>query len=146
MPCHLNDHFGACPRSRFQIKVSAKLVPAYVLQGEAGIAAGIAQFRNHTPISVDNRDYLHPSRFEIVGAKRISQHLSKPKRLGSFAEPSFRLPDLSRLGGGRHRCNLFEVARFDESLLGLDSLGFVAVADEPKYDSEGQGGASQCCN
>jgi hypothetical protein len=64
---------------------------------------------------------------------------------GKVDFPSYRLRDLSRLGG-RHRGNLFEVARFDESLLGLDSLGFFAIADEPKYDSEGQGGASQCCN
>jgi hypothetical protein len=51
----------------------------------------------------------------------------------------------SRLGE-RRRCNLFTVARFGESLVGLDFLGFFAIGNEPKYDSEGEGRASQCCD
>jgi len=50
------------------------------------------------------------------------------------------------VGGGCHRYNLFKLVRFDESILGLDFLGFFTTADEPEYDSEGQGRASQCGN
>src|SRR3984893_12297584 len=38
------------------------------------------------------------------------------------------------------------IARFGESFLGLGFLRFFAIADEPKYDSEGQGRPSQRCN
>ena len=95
-----------------------------------------------SPRRIKTNCKLRRTKFTNVEVETLNSGLHK-RIYRNFRYP---VPGLIGVGIVRLRCNLFQVARFDESLLGLDLLRFFATTDEPKYDSEGQGRASQCCN